>query len=143
MFIAIIFWLGFSAAVGYAAQERFNRSPGGWGLIALVISPILAALFLAISGEKENRTYDKTQVRLFKGEEPIGYRTIGLKGMGSEIKLEVDGETQFFKNVDYIPEDEDRSNFYHYAEKGHPLYGDRSRIDDRSPDEEDRTRIDQ
>ncbi len=44
----ILFWLGFSAAVATAADTR-GRSFGGWFVLALIISPLLAVCFLLAS----------------------------------------------------------------------------------------------
>jgi hypothetical protein len=41
----ILFWIGFAVVVGVAANNR-GRNGVGWGLLALIISPILAGLLL-------------------------------------------------------------------------------------------------
>ena len=41
----ILFWIGFAVVVGIAANNR-GRNGAGWGLLALVISPLLAGLLL-------------------------------------------------------------------------------------------------
>jgi hypothetical protein len=47
-----VFWVAFSVAVGVFASVRRNRNGFGWGLLALIISPLLAAIFCAILREK-------------------------------------------------------------------------------------------
>jgi hypothetical protein len=44
--IILFFWIGFSVAVGIAANTRNGRGGFGWFVVALIISPILAAAFL-------------------------------------------------------------------------------------------------
>ena len=44
-----IFWILFSFAVILLAN-RFDRSGVGWFLISLVVSPLIAAIFLVIIG---------------------------------------------------------------------------------------------
>ena len=41
----VLVWLGLSIAVGALAQGR-GRNPVGWGLLAIVVSPVIALLFL-------------------------------------------------------------------------------------------------
>ena len=41
----ILFWIGIAVVVGIAANNR-GRNGAGWGLLALVISPLLAGLLL-------------------------------------------------------------------------------------------------
>ncbi len=45
----LIFWIGGSIAVGMWAERR-GRSAASWMLCALLFSPLLSALFLAVSG---------------------------------------------------------------------------------------------
>ena len=45
----VILWLSGTFAVMVWA-EKWQRSSGGWGLLALFLSPLLAALFLAAAG---------------------------------------------------------------------------------------------
>ena len=40
-----LFWLGFSIVVGVAANTR-GRDGGAWCLLAIIISPLLAGLFV-------------------------------------------------------------------------------------------------
>jgi hypothetical protein len=47
-----VFWAAFSVAVGVFASVRRNRNGFGWGLLAMVISPLLAGVFCAILREK-------------------------------------------------------------------------------------------
>lgn len=46
-----LLWFGLACAVGYAAG-RMGRSWVGWFSLAVIISPLLAGIFLAISGSK-------------------------------------------------------------------------------------------
>lgn len=43
-----LFWIGFAIAVGIWASNR-GRSGFGWFLLACIISPLLAAIFLAVT----------------------------------------------------------------------------------------------
>jgi hypothetical protein len=43
--IIFLFWIGFAVVVGVAANSR-GRNGVGWGLLAAVISPLLAGLLL-------------------------------------------------------------------------------------------------
>lgn len=52
----IIFWLGFSALVAYYADKK-GRNAVLWGLLALLISPLLAGIALAVS---KDLTVDKS-----------------------------------------------------------------------------------
>lgn len=45
--VTFIFWLMFSALVGVFASKR-GRSGFGWFLIALILSPLIAAILLAL-----------------------------------------------------------------------------------------------
>lgn len=46
----LIFWIGFSIAVGFFASSR-GRSGFGWFLLACIISPLLAIIFAAIASD--------------------------------------------------------------------------------------------
>ncbi len=46
-----IFWLGFCVLVGYLADKK-GHSGGGWFFLALIISPLLAGIALAITRDK-------------------------------------------------------------------------------------------
>jgi hypothetical protein len=47
----LLVWLGLSIAVGVLAG-RYRRSEGGWFLLALVISPVIAGALLLASGAR-------------------------------------------------------------------------------------------
>jgi disulfide bond formation protein DsbB len=49
----VVFWLAFAIAVGMFAGIRRNRFGFGWFLLALIISPLLAGIFVAILKEGE------------------------------------------------------------------------------------------
>jgi hypothetical protein len=49
--IVIVLWLVFAVFVGKMADKR-GRSGWGWGILAVVISPILAAIGLLLAGGK-------------------------------------------------------------------------------------------
>lgn len=49
--LLLFFWLGLAIVVGVIANGR-GRDGFGWFLLALVISPLLAAIFLAAAGSK-------------------------------------------------------------------------------------------
>jgi hypothetical protein len=48
--LIIVFWLGLAVAVGAIAVGR-DRSGIGWFLLAVIISPLIAGIFLLIVGE--------------------------------------------------------------------------------------------
>jgi choline-glycine betaine transporter len=50
--LIFVHWIAFSIAVGMFADVRRNRNAGGWFLLALIISPLLAGVFLAILRER-------------------------------------------------------------------------------------------
>ena len=47
MIIAIISWLVFAVVVGYVADQR-GRSAVGWVVLSLLISPLIAGVFLLL-----------------------------------------------------------------------------------------------
>jgi hypothetical protein len=54
MEIIFIVWIGLSAFVGYLAHTR-SRDPTGWGLLALIISPLVAGICLFVLPEGGSR----------------------------------------------------------------------------------------
>jgi hypothetical protein len=50
--IFVLTWTAFSIAVGLFARVRRNRNAFGWGLLAFIISPVIAGVFCAILREK-------------------------------------------------------------------------------------------
>ena len=46
-------WTAFSIAVGMFAHIRRNRNGFGWGVLAFIISPVIAGVFCAILRERE------------------------------------------------------------------------------------------
>lgn len=50
--ILVFGWVLLSIAVGVGARNRFDRSCVDWTVLALVISPLIAAAFLVASGPK-------------------------------------------------------------------------------------------
>jgi hypothetical protein len=53
--VIFIFWIAFSIALGFAARER-GRSVG-WMFLSLLISPLIAGIFLYILPKKAARRY--------------------------------------------------------------------------------------
>ena len=47
-----VFWIGFSVGVGYFASTK-GRNPVGWGALALLISPLIAVIILAVIKDLE------------------------------------------------------------------------------------------
>lgn len=47
-------WLGLAIAVGFLAA-KFGRSGFGWFMLACIISPLLAGIFLLIAGDKNSK----------------------------------------------------------------------------------------
>jgi len=52
---ALPLWLSFSLAVAVYARRK-SRSGVGWCLAALVLSPLVAALFIAAAGDRRDGT---------------------------------------------------------------------------------------
>jgi hypothetical protein len=50
--VPLYFWIGASIAVGMAARNYRNRDGVGWFFLSLIISPILAGLFVLVSKPK-------------------------------------------------------------------------------------------
>jgi YD repeat-containing protein len=50
-FICFIIWIVFACAVGTAASRHYKRSGFGWGVLAVLISPLLAWLLLLLLGK--------------------------------------------------------------------------------------------
>lgn len=55
LLIAIPLWLAFSLAVAVYARRK-NRSGLGWWLLAFVLSPLVATVFLAAAGDRRDTT---------------------------------------------------------------------------------------
>jgi hypothetical protein len=68
-----LFWLGGAVAVGMFAAIRRNRSAMGWFLLALLISPLLAGIFLAILLPREQLRFEQQeQPRYFEPQNFTG-----------------------------------------------------------------------
>ena len=50
-FLIFLSWIFFAFAVGMFANIRRNRSGLGWGLLALIISPLFAFILVAVLKE--------------------------------------------------------------------------------------------
>ena len=61
MFIAVIIWLVVAAVIGSMAGKK-GRSGFGWFLIAMLLSPVLALLFLLVAGDAKPITAQATPV---------------------------------------------------------------------------------
>jgi hypothetical protein len=46
--VILFFWVGFAAIIAVIANNK-GRNPAGWFFLALLISPLLAGLFLGVS----------------------------------------------------------------------------------------------
>jgi hypothetical protein len=57
-----LFWIIFSVVVGIAAGAR-ARSSGGWCLLALIISPVLALILLVLLPNLKGRPTPATHVK--------------------------------------------------------------------------------
>jgi hypothetical protein len=53
--LIFFYWIAFSVAVGMFADVRRNRNVGGWFVLALIISPLLAGTYLAILRERPEK----------------------------------------------------------------------------------------
>jgi len=127
--LAFFFWIIFSVTVGKIARDKMNRNGVAWGFAAILISPLVAAILLFSAGKEEEK---KESIRLFKGEEPIGYTEVPISKLtGRKITLDARGTDgpQLFEHLDTLPEGEDRAHFFHYVEEGHEKYGSPARID--------------
>jgi hypothetical protein len=54
-FFIVLFWIAFSVLVGVFAQVRRNREGIVWFFLALILSPIIAGVLVAILRESEPR----------------------------------------------------------------------------------------
>jgi hypothetical protein len=50
-----VLWFALSILVGVFAHVRRNRDGGGWFILALVISPLIAGILVAVLPEKAGR----------------------------------------------------------------------------------------
>ncbi|WP_293729515.1 zinc ribbon domain-containing protein [uncultured Phascolarctobacterium sp.] len=67
----VIIWLMFCGAVGYWADQR-GRSPVLWGLLSLVISPLLTGIALAMmKDKKQDDAVVKTQMETQQVKERV------------------------------------------------------------------------
>jgi hypothetical protein len=74
LFLWILFlWIGFAVTVGVAAHCRFARDGGGWFVLAVVISPLLAGLLLLAMGKT-----DRPQRQLTLSEQAARGKLTGL-----------------------------------------------------------------
>jgi hypothetical protein len=55
LLVAIPLWLAFSVAVAIYARRK-HRSAAGWWFLAVIVSPLVAALFLAAAGDRRDLT---------------------------------------------------------------------------------------
>jgi hypothetical protein len=53
--IIFIIWIVFACAVGTAASRHYQRSGFGWGVLAILISPLAAWLLLLLLGTNPDR----------------------------------------------------------------------------------------
>jgi YD repeat-containing protein len=56
-FICFIVWIVFACAVGTAASRHYKRSGFGWGVLAVLISPLLAWFLLLLLGTNPDRQW--------------------------------------------------------------------------------------
>jgi len=69
MIMVFLFWLAFAIAVGIAASSR-GRSGLGWFILAVLISPLLAGIFLAVSPNLKRDAEHRALVRSVVGARP-------------------------------------------------------------------------
>lgn len=92
-------WFGLAVAVGIWASNR-GRWGFGWGLLACLISPLLAAIFLAVS--KNNAELPSTDLSsnlekftlCEQCDELISRKALRCKHCGSSLKLDPDLENR-------------------------------------------------
>jgi hypothetical protein len=85
-------WVGFSIAVAVWAGKR-GRSAGGWLVLALVLSPLLAAAFLALADDLSDEAQEKryshiTHVRCPDCRELVRKDAIKCKHCGTSLAPE-------------------------------------------------------
>jgi hypothetical protein len=69
MLIAILVWLIFSILVGVAAERR-GRSGIGWVFFALLLSPLIAAIVLALLPDPKYQRAMRRLAAYERGETP-------------------------------------------------------------------------
>jgi hypothetical protein len=60
MVLALILWIPCCIMIGIAANRHFERDGVGWFILSVVISPLLAGLFLICAGRKSKGINWKT-----------------------------------------------------------------------------------
>jgi hypothetical protein len=55
LLVVVPLWLSFSLAVALYARRK-NRSAAAWWLLAMLVSPLVAVLFLAAAGDRRDAT---------------------------------------------------------------------------------------
>jgi hypothetical protein len=84
----ILFWFGFAIVVGVFANQRRNRSGFGWFLLSLLISPLLAGLFVACLKPPEPSEREKAfgfGVKVIeRRKNALGYERVVQNYMGDE-----------------------------------------------------------
>jgi hypothetical protein len=80
-------WIGFSVAVGMFASIRRNRSGFGWGVLAILISPLLAGIFLAILPVKPEQIVvpNPEYAPPLQRQEPLGIGTVIALVIGGSL----------------------------------------------------------
>jgi phosphate/sulfate permease len=93
----VVFWIGFAIAVGFWADSK-GRNGFGWGLLSLVISPLLGAIILFFvslkdqenaeaqkNAEKEAATAEERRLQA-EAEAERRRTTIGANEFAAEIE---------------------------------------------------------
>jgi hypothetical protein len=55
LLVLVPLWLSFSLAVAVYARRK-SRSAAGWWFLAMIVSPLVAVLFLAAAGDRRDTT---------------------------------------------------------------------------------------
>jgi hypothetical protein len=84
----VIFWLLFAVVVGVVASSR-GRSGVGWFLLAVVISPLLAIILVALMPSKRDAPSAETHVRCAMCAEPILKEALKCKHCGHVFEKSV------------------------------------------------------
>ena len=88
-----VFWFGFAIAVGVWASNR-GRFGFGWFILAVIISPLLAAIFLAVTKNKaeplvviaqQHTPSEQTHVRCPQCAEFVLPEALKCKHCGAEL----------------------------------------------------------
>ena len=85
----VITWIGFGVIVGILAQQR-GRMGAGWGLLSLVISPLIAGIILFIIPNLKEEWDKKEKEEKEKYAQKETEKKASLKISGADFMLRID-----------------------------------------------------